>query len=933
MSHLRNHPILILLFLFSLSLSAQKNGMLEGHVVDSSNAALPLATVSLLQQQDSVLVSFGITDGSGRFVLRNLGHGDYLLQVSYVGYAPHYQTLSLTNDQNKLDLGFIVLEAGSNLLDAVEIVSERDPMRFSRDTVIYNADAFKTQAGAVVEDLLKQLPGLEVEADGSIRAQGETVQNVLVNGKEFFGNDPSIATKNLPADIVDKVAVYDKKSDRAEFTGIEDGRDEKTINLKLKKDKASGQFGRANAGYGTDGRFEGKANLNRFTANTQLSLIGMGNNTNDAGFSFNDYMRFMGGLQNMGSAGGSGRGVRLSFDPNSPAASLMGRGNNNGINTTWATGINLNQEFGSKTQLNGSYFYNRIQNDLERNIDRENILEEDAFRSTEMENRLSRNKNHRLNLSLRHEIDSSQYLMLRANAGINDALLQSMAWNNTFGTNDTLQNESQRDYLSTGDNWEMSHRLSYHKRFGKAGRALFAEATLGKNNNQQYANINSLNRFYADNMAPFSDTLEQQQDYLDLAAAYSATISYTEPVGKGRYLELLLTRQNFQNDTEKDFFDREKSELILNENLSNRFDRTYRYDRGELNLLFNGKKYNLTLGTALQQSTLVGKSDQELPLNRQFTRILPRLFLNYEFGLSRNFNLEYETRLQEPSLEQLQPVVDNSDPLNVFIGNPDLKPEYVHSLNAGYFLYDQFSFTSFFANLEGQYTKDRITNSSFIDSLFRRSILPINVDQEVSLRAYTSFSTPLRFIKSSIRIGLSSNWSQGILYVNELANTTRRLRHSLNISLENRKKDKIDARIGWRFNYNETTYSVSKSLNQDYSDQRYFVEASITPSEKWFFRTQVDYTLFSKEAFGDERQIVLWQASIGRYVFANNRGQISLKGFDLLQQNTGINRNTQLNYVEEERVLALGRYFLLSFGYSLSGFGKEAGGIEIKMME
>lgn len=933
MSHLRNHPILILFFLFSLSLSAQKNGMLEGYVVDSTNAALPLATVSLLQQQDSVLVSFGITDGTGRFVLRNLAIDDYLLQVSYVGYATHYQALQLDGAQNKLDLGAIVLDAGNNLLDAVEIVSERDPMRFSRDTIIYNADAFKTQPGSVVEDLLKQLPGLEVEADGSIRAQGETVQNVLVNGKEFFGNDPSIATKNLPADIVDKVAVYDKKSDRAEFTGIEDGRDEKTINLKLKKDKASGQFGRANAGYGSDGRFEGKANLNRFTANTQLSLIGMGNNTNDAGFSFSDYMRFMGGLQNMGSSGGGGRGVRLSFDSNSPAASLLGRGNNNGINTTWAAGLNLNQEFGKKTKLNGSYFYNRIQNDLERSTNRENLLDEGGFRSTETETRLSRNKNHRLALSLRHEIDSSQYLMLRSNAGINDALLQSMAWNNTFGTNNALENESQRDYFSTGDQWEMRHSLNYNKRFSKVGRAFFAEATLGRELNQRGAEISSLNRFYDNTTTALADTLEQQQDYHDRANAYSALFSYTEPIGQGRYAEVSISRQNFQNDTEKDFFDREENGLLLNEELSNRFDRNYRYDRGEFNLLFNGKKYNLTLGTALQQSTLVGKNDRELPLNRTFTRILPKLFFNYEFGLSRNFNLEYETRLQEPSLEQLQPVVDNSDPLNVFIGNPELKPEYAHNLSASYFLYDQFSFTSFFANFEGQYTKDRITNSSFIDSLFRRSIVPINVDQEIGLRANTSFSTPLRFIKTNFRIGLSSNWNRGILYVNELANTTRRWRHSLNVSLENRKKDKLDLRISWRGNYHETTYSISKSLNQDYTDQRYSLEATYNPSEKWFFRTQLDYTLFSKEAFGDNRSIVLWQGSIGRYLFANKRGQISLKAFDLLQQNAGINRNTQLNYVEEERVLALGRYFLLSFGYSLSGFGKEAGGIEIRMME
>jgi len=321
----------------------------------------------------------------------------------------------------------------------------------------------------------------------------------------------------------------------------------------------------------------------------------------------------------------------------------------------------------------------------------------------------------------------------------------------------------------------------------------------------------------------------------------------------------------------------------------------------------------------------------DVPISKSFTKVLPSLFFDYEFATSNNLNFRYMTNVREPSLEQLQPVVDNSDPLNTYTGNPALQPEYSHNLNLHYMLFDQFTFTSFFANLNFTYTQDRITNASSIDSLFRRNTRPINVDNDMALGSYLSFSTPLRPIKTNIRLNLNNSWNRGILFVNEVENNTTRLRNSIDLSFDNRKKDIVDATIGARFSHNKTTYSESQSLNQTYLDRNYYADLILTPTEKWNISSSFDYTVYSAENFGGQQTVPIWSASLSRYILKNNRGQIKLAAFDLLNKNIGINRSSQLNYVQEERIRSLGRYVMLSFSYSISGFGSKNGGIEIKM--
>lgn len=934
------HPTVIIPFLFSIPLFSQKT-TIKGMVTDSTGIGLPGATVVLMQAKDSLLTSFGVSENDGLFVLKRVNAGDYLLQISYVGYETFWQKIAVANGTAELDAGKFLLTPASANLSTVEVTGEHVPLRMKNDTLEYNADAFKTQPGSVVEDLLKKLPGVEVERDGTIKAQGETVQNVLVDGKEFFGNDPKIATKNLPADAVDKVQLFDKKSDFAEFTGIEDGRDEKTINLALKDGKKSGYFGNGSAGGGAMqkasgglqyDRFQGKFNLNRFSKNTQISAIGMGNNINEQGFSFNEYLRFLGGLSNFMSGGGSSGRVRIELDNNSGLPLLSG-GLGNGFTTTWAGGLNLNHDFSKKTKLNASYFFNRIQNEIDRTATRENFIGDENFKSQEEEDRLSRNANHRLNMTLRHEMDSFQNIILRSNFGYNDALFKSNGMSATFNTEGILENDGTRDYRSEGENLSMDANLTYRRRFRRPGRALMSNISFGAAEDGRNGSLFSQNNFYLGQGE--TEAFDQRQAFNDEAMNYGLRLSYTEPIGKGQYLELNASRQNYSNEVRKDFFDRLPSQTdTLNTALSNHFDRGYRYDRGGLNYMINRKKFNLTAGAALQQSKLEGQQLDENTdnISRSFTRILPSLFFNYEFATSRNFNLEYNTNLREPSLEQLQPVVDNSDPLNIYIGNPELRPEYIHELDLRYFLFDQFTFTSFFANLNSTYTKNRITNASDIDAQFRRSTSPVNVDWDYGLRGGLQFQTPIRPIKMNIRLTYNALWNKGLLYVNNVENTSDRQRHTFGLSFDNRKKDLVDFTVGAKISHNQSTYSISDGLNQTYLDQRYYADLIITPSGKWEFSSNFDYTIYSDESFGAQQKVPIWKADISYYILKGNRGKLTLSAFDILNQNIGINRSSQLNYVEEERIRSLGRYVMLTFAYSISGFGNENnGGIEIRM--
>jgi hypothetical protein len=919
--------LILLLYSFSL-LGQQKYGTLSGTVLDSLDQPLPMATVLLLHSADSVMAQYAVTDDAGEFLLKRIPAGEsYVLQITYLGYATFGKEISLLPEAPDRSLGSLKLRPLAFNLNEVLVNADRIPLEIRKDTIIYKADAFQTPAGAVVEDLLKRLPGVEVDRQGNIKAQGEDVQEVLVDGKTFFGNDPKIATKNLPADAVDNVEVFDQKSEMANFSGIDDGQEKKTINLELKEDKKKGYFGNVEGAYGTEERYQGKFNLNRFSDTYQLSAIGMGNNVNDLGFSINDYINFMGGLQNLMSGGGGS--MRLSL--NSEEAGLpLGMGSNPGITTTWSGGLNFNTDFGKKTELRSSYFFNRIQTDLDEEVFQENFLGDARFSSERQSVQSSVSRDHRLNLGLRHRFNPMQRLSFQSSFNYTEAELDRNADNRTFNTANVLEIEGNQRYTSAGENLRGNASLAFLQRFNKKGRVASAELDLGLRDDQSNGTLIAGNRFLLQDTVEY---LRQRQQASGDDLSYGGKLSYTEPIGKGKYLEANYEHREFTSDQEKAFFDvvdPENGREIRNDALSRAFERRYFFDRAGLNFKWNTQNMNLTAGLAFQYSKLDGRlAGAKAPIIQDFANWLPSFRLDYEFAAATSLDFSYRTRLQEPTLEQLQPILDNSDPLRLYTGNPDLQPEYSHDLELRFLNFNRFAGTSFFALLNGGFTEQAITNAQSFDANLRQLIRPVNTDYRLRLSGAFAFSAPLRWMKSNISLRTNLRYRREIVFVNAVENRADRWNNSAELSLDNRNKKVVDAIAGVELDYNQLAYSVEDAFNTQFIAHSLFAELNLKLGDNWTLGSQFDYTRYSRESFGAGRSIPLWEARISRFLL-DKKAELTISVFDLLDQNTGIDRMSSLNFLQETRYNALGRYFMLGLRYSLSGFGKEEGGFEFK---
>ncbi len=918
-----------IILLFACVIVHSQSGRIIGKIVDTTNAALDHASVIVLDQADSSMLYFAQSDKQGNFSIDQVSSGKYLLQLSYTGFLQYWKKIEVHKDE-ELQLGNIILQTQNYLLPVMEIKGEHSPIKFGRDTVEYNASSFKTQSGDVVEDLLKKLPGIEVDRDGSVKAYGEKVQNVLVDGKEFFGKDTKIATKNLEADAVDKVQVFDKKSDQAAFTGVDDGREEKTINLQLKEDKKNGYFGNANGGAGTKERYSAKANLNRFSAGSRFSFIGTANNINEQGFSIQEYIDFMGGIGAFMSGGG-GR-VKIELNDNS-GIPLQGSGQVAGIQNSTAGGINYSKDLSEKTELTGSFFHNSFNNTLSDQVYRQNINVNSIFNTSEDKQQYSKSNSQSINLYLKHKLDSTQNLIFRLNGSRSDLKLDNALHSSTFETANSLINENRSNYHLEGNNDQINASLSWLKKLGKPGRSLVSRLSGKWQNNQRDGRLMSQTYYYLFSNIP--DSILQRQDLNDKAMNYEGSISYTEPLGRKKYTEFNYMHSNFRHQTKNDYFDITDNQIeFKNDLLSKAYESNYSYNSAGFNFLINKKKYHFTAGMKLQYSSLNGtlQNVSGNAITKDYRTVLPAVFGEYQLGPAHHINFDYQTTLQEPSIEQLQPTTNNSDPLNTYKGNPDLNPEYIHELNATYFLYDQFNFTSLFASLNASYTQDRITEIVDIDSAFRRVIQPVNVPFDKSIRAGIDFSTPIRPLKINARIRLASGISSGILYVNEEKNEITRLKHNLNFSLENRNKDILDLLVGWKYSDNKTNYSISTINNQQFNETALYADFTLTAIHKFTLKSNFEYHSYRSSFFKENLVVPLWEISISRFFLKDNKLKLQLKIFDVLNENKGIRRTSQLNYIQEEHSNVLGRYAMLQIGYAIRGFSSgKKNGIEINL--
>jgi hypothetical protein len=913
---LRAAAFLLLIF-SSVELFAQ-SGEVRGIVVDTSlHQPITEATVTVMSAADSSLVTFTRTDEHGAFALKGIANGSYRLLITHVAYNNLSFHFNITASARSLTLGNLPLSSKAKLLQEVTVLQEAPPVTIRKDTIEYNAGSFKTKPNGVVEDLLKKLPGLQVDKDGKVKANGEEVKRVLVDGKPFFGNDPKTATKNLPGDIVDKVQVFDKKSEQSAFTGFDDGNSEKTINLTLKQDKKNGLFGRATAAAGNKSRYQGNVNLNQFDGERQLSMIGMSNNLNKQGFSFSDILDFSGGLNSLGQGGGMTAG----------GLPIQGTSNNAGVSTTTAGGFNYNDRWNSKFDFNGSYFYNNINTGLQQQSLQQWLLPGNNFVTEKTLTSRQVNESHRANVVSDSRIDSMN--SLRYTSSVNYQQSRSVS-NNGYVSRSSkggLLNEGYADAASSGDGYNWDNSLLYRHKFNKKGRTISATVNFSLNEVGSEGSIYSRNNFYEPaGQRAMIDTINQHYGQSGKTTLLQGTLSYTEPLSKKTLLEANYSYGNTTQFSAKQTFDFDaftSKHSMPNEELTNAFRNSFTNHRGTVNLRTQQKKYNYSIGLALQHAQLMNDfhlRGRDSGITRTYLNLLPNANLQYDFNKYRNIRLLYNTYTRPPSVTELQPVPDNTDPLNIKLGNPDLTQEYSHLLRMNFLSFDPFRRTNLFASLNLRLRQNAIVYADEVSPTGSRISRPVNADGLYNLNGNISWGFPARWAKSNITLNTCLAQSRNIGFLNGVMNRINHYGFTQEISWNFFHKEIIDLVAGSAFSYNASRYALGNNRNNDYTTRTQSLELNLYLPGGFSFATDMDYINRRGLSDGYNNQPLIWNAGFAKQLMKHKQAELRLQVFDLLNQNNGINRNSNQNYIEDISYNVLNRYFLLSFTYNISRF-------------
>ena len=911
-----------LVFFTATIATAQKSGYsLKGQLTDSlQKQQVNDATVSLVNAKDSSLVGFTRSDSAGRFSFSHLKPGKYRLSASQVNFHPKWQHVEVNGD---MDLGSIMLKDKS-ILEEVSVKAQRPPVVVSGDTLEFNAEAFKTKPNAVVEDMLKKMPGVEVDRDGTIRVNGKRISRVLVNGRDFFNGDPKMATRNLSADAIDKVQVFDKSSDQSEFTGVDDGNKTPTLNLKLKKDKKNAAFGKATMAAGTKDRYDGQFNINKFSGDQQLSAIGMANNTNRQGFSIMDMLNFTGQSRRMMSGGGA-RIVINNDNDDEFGLPVAGINNSQGITRTIAGGINYSDVWKKKTEVNASYLYNNLNLDNTRNTSRRNILPGNAFTYLQNSSTENQTSSNRFNFSVDHKIDSFNSLKLTSVVGYQKGNNERRSDYQSFIPNDKTLNNGFSNTRNSTEGYVTSQELLFRHKFKKKGRTLSATASMQYNDSRGRGNQQAINNFYENGVINQRDTLDQQTRLRSVTQSYGVNANYTEPLSKRSLLEFRGFYNSSFGDLDRKTYDyniNSGKHDKMNRILSNAFENRYTYTGGGLSFRTQQKKYGYGVGANLQYAQLNSHlKDSAFRVKQDFTNLLPVANFNYNFSRTKTMRVDYNTSTTQPTAKQLQPVKDISDPLNVISGNPSLKQSYSHNASLQYFNASPAQQKNFFVFLNYSAVQNAIVYNDSINSSGARSSKPVNANGVYNLMANVDRGFRIKKLNTRVDVGLNANYNRSVNFINDDRNKTSILSLMPRINFSYSYKEIFDISAGARVSYNNARYSLQPSLNNNYWRQVYEMEATVNLPAGFSLNSDISYTAYTGRSNGFNSRIALWNASVSKQVFKSKKGEIKFSAFDLLNQNRGVDRNGNTTFVEDIQYKTLQRYFTLGFTYSLQKAG------------
>ncbi len=917
----------LVFFLFHFLSQAQVKNI-SGVLKDTtSNSNLQFAVISLLNAADSTLVNFTRANAEGKYLLKNVLPGIYIIWVMHPAIADYVEEIEITN--NTETLAPIALTAKSKLLEAV-IVRSGGTIRIKGDTTIFNADSFKVEANANVEELLKKLPGLQVGKNGEIKAMGETVQKVLVDGEEFFGNDPGMAVKNLRADAVKEVQVFDKKSEQAEFTGIDDGKTQKTINLKLKEDKKTGYFGKIDVSGGLkkdiDDRYNNNLLYSNFKGKRKLSAFALNGNTGQDGLSWedsrklggeNDDITFMddGGIM-IYSSGGTNREAEPYVDTDNGYIKNINAGLQ--YNNKWndKTKLNLSPKYNSQDYQNFGRVYSQTQ------LGGDSLLNDYSNTQTYVDR-----YNLKFNGIYEVKLDSFNTLKFTGDAGFYKSISSENYDARTLGATNNLKNSSQRFSNFKSQNEVFSGSLNYQHKFKKLRRTFSLRANFNNLNNEGSNTFNSVNKIY-DPINPSEQILNQNIDNNKTTNSFGNRMVYTEPLSKKYSLELshattINTGKNLVNTYNFNPVTQQYDTIV--DSLSNDFDQKIIENRPAAKISYSTKKIKFNIGSGFGFTNFsLNDVSYNKKYKRNYVNFFPEAFLLYTYKSNHSFRINYSGYNQQPGLNQLQPLRNSTNLFNQYIGNPDLKPSFTNSIGLWLYGYDLISGVYKQLSFNVRNTQNAIINKQIIDATTGKRInQPVNANGNYNLSLWSGFGKKLKKLNLDVDLGPSFSYGRNAVYLNNIFSYTKVLQLGSNLNIRRSVDKKYDFVVRYGFNYNKSKNSKEET-GYHYSSNDLVIEGTLYHKKVWSLKS--DYIFYSRQktiAAGTGLNTQVWNAALQR-TFKKNEFTLYFKVRDILNQNVDIQKNYYGKTYTETENERLKRYFLLGFKWDFINKTKTA---------
>lgn len=888
----------------------------SGTVSSQEGKRLKAATVVFATQNGDSLRT--TTNQDGVFVFKMNGKsGAGKLLVSYVGYVT--QMMAVNPDSLNARPVEIILTSRKDLLENVTLESNK--VQIKEDTVTYLVDSTMYRKNDNVEEVLKKLPGVTVDKDGTVTAQGKQVTKVKVNGKDFFNGDVTTATRELNADMVDRIQIIDDYGDQAAFTGIKDGDPSKTLNIQLKKDRNKGYFGNLSAGGGTDHRYLLNGSVNIFQNNRQISVIGNMNNTNASTFNFggmglsNSMVRMIGGVvRSFGGGGG-----------NSPFSNL---GNSNGISTTKSIGINYRDEWSKKLSFYGSYSFSNKKTITEQQISQQNFFAESGNINNQELNDERGNQNHRLSTNLEYRIDSSNYLKISTGVTYNNGNEISNNLFNYFDTAGRKTNDGNTFQKISNHSPGFSGNILFNHRFKKKGRYLSiygSGTTNNTNNGTDYTNDATI---YTQIGLSFDTSLNQFTDQHNRTGNYSVRGSYIEPIGKKRSLEFnyAYSHQYTGNDRRTYDVNQPNGSKTYLDSLSNVYNNNYYTHRFGVNFRTVEKKFNYAIGLGVQPAVIKSISETgKYAYTQKLVNYYPVIRFAYNFSRSRSLNINYNGSTNQPGYQQLQPVSDYSNPQYITTGNPNLKPEFNNTFSMRYNNFDFITGDVFFSFISFSFTRDKIVNNTFNRGFGVQETRYLNADGYYTATGFYNYSKPWRNRKYVLNYGGNIIYNNNISYLEDKRNKGANWIVGQRLSSDIKIKQWLETTVGVNFNLNSTRYSIQKTLNSNAVGWTFSHSSRIFLPKNFRLNYDLEKELNSGYANSVNVEPFIINASIEKAFFKNQQLSLKAEAFDLLNENQNLSRSVTANSITDTRVNRLRRYFMLTAIFRLNKFSSSGG--------